>query len=625
MKGKKTDKRRDVDINRRKTRWILVLSMGLLVLLTTNRISFADEAEIWDNDISDWTTTFANGDPIDTGTTPEAEEQQLAIDANDVVYVAYEGTDGAQDHIYLSRYDGTDVRIWDNDTSDWTTTLADGDPIDTGTANQAGEPQLAIDANNVVYVAYLQSDGAQNHIYLSRYDGTDVRIWDNDISGWTTTFANGDPIDTGTANDAEDSPQLAIDANNIVYVTYYQSDGAQNHIYLSRYDGTDVRIWDNDTSGWTTTFANGDPIDTGTANDAEVPQLAIDANDVVYVTYEVFDGAQDHIHLSRYDGTDVRIWDNDTSGWTTIFANGDPIDTGTANGADGPQLAIDANNVVYVAYAQTDGAQGHIYLSRYDGTDVRIWDNDTSGWTTTFANGDPIGTGTADGAGEAQLAIDANNIVYVAYEETVGVLDQIYLSRYDGTDVRIWDHDMSGWTATLANGDPIDTDTANDSDIPQLAIDANNVVYVTYEESNGALEHIYLCRYDGTDVRIWDNDTSGWTTTFANGDPINTGTTDNTDSPQIAIDANDIVYVTYGEEIGAEVHVYLSRYLDSAALAGGAVPAGVVPGGGGGGGGGAGCFIATAANSSLMKPMASMLFFISCLTGLFWFRYRNSR
>jgi hypothetical protein len=62
-----------------------------------------------------------------------------------------------------------------------------------------------------------------------------VRIWDNDAPGWTTTFADCDPIDTGTANEA-DNTQLAIDSNGFVYVTYQQSDGALDHIYLSRYD-----------------------------------------------------------------------------------------------------------------------------------------------------------------------------------------------------------------------------------------------------------------------------------------------------------------------------------------------------------------------------------------------------
>jgi uncharacterized membrane protein len=81
----------------------------------------------------------------------------------------------------------------------------------------------------------------------------EASIWDNGIPGWTTTFSEGDPIDTNSPNNAS-STQLAIDSNGIVYVTYSQSDGTKNHIYLSRYDGTNVHIWNN-TTGWTTTFA----------------------------------------------------------------------------------------------------------------------------------------------------------------------------------------------------------------------------------------------------------------------------------------------------------------------------------------------------------------------------------
>jgi len=57
------------------------------------------------------------------------------------------------------------------------------------------------------------------------------------------------------------------------------------------------------------------------------------------------------------------IWDNDTTGWATTFANGDPIDAGTAHGVGLPQLAIDSNGVVYVTYDQSDGTSYHIYLS----------------------------------------------------------------------------------------------------------------------------------------------------------------------------------------------------------------------------------------------------------------------
>ena len=546
----------------------LVLAVVLILSVGFNKTSYAWEASIWDNDTTSWTTTFSQGDPIDTNLANDASKPQLAIDSNNIAYITYYQWDGSKDHIYLSRYDGTDVSIWNNDApAGWTTTFNQGDPIDTNTAHSAYSPKLAIDSNGIVYITYYQFDALFNdHIYLSRYDGSNVSIWDKDAPGWTTNFGLGDPIDTGTTNDAQ-NPQLAIDSTGKVYVTYLQWDGSNWRVYLSRYDGSNVSIWNNDApAGWTTNFGLGDPIDTG-AGIAYSPHLAIDSNGVVYVTFTQFDGSNYHIYLSRYNGTNVSIWNNDApAGWTTNFGLGDPIDTNTAHSAYSPKLAIDSNDKVYVTYFQSDGLNDHIYLSRYDKTtpDVSIWDNGTPGWTTTFADGDPIDTGTTNDVRQPQLAIDSTDKVYVTYRQSDGLNDHIYLSQYNGTNVRIWDNGTPGWTTTFADGDPIDTNTANGAYSPQLAIDSNDKTYVTYYQSYGSKNHIYLSRYNGTDVSIWNNDApAGWTTTFANGDPIDTGEPHSARNPQLAIDSNNLVYATYYQSDGSKNHIYLSSLYHS--------------------------------------------------------------
>ena len=359
-------------------RCVMVLSLGFLLSILVYHHSFATDVSIWDNDTNSWSTTFTDGDPIDLGTTNWAGLQQTAIDANGIVYIAYKQSDGSNPHVYLSRYDGTNVGIWDNDTASWTTTLSDGDPIDKGTADSVDDPQIAIDSGGTVYVTYAQNNGASRGLYLSRYDGTNVSIWDHDTTSWTTNFTDGDSIGPPSYTNM---PQIAVDSNGIVYVTSLQD----SHVYLSRYDGTEVSIWDHDTKSWTTTLADGDPIDTGGTNLSGAPiQMVIDPFNRVYITYEHYNGTNWHIYLSRYDGTDVGIWDNDTSDWTTTMANGDPIGTNNANGAWNPSIAVGPYGTVYVSYAQWDGVDSHMYLSRYDGTEVSIWDNDTASWSTTL-------------------------------------------------------------------------------------------------------------------------------------------------------------------------------------------------------------------------------------------------
>ena len=223
------------------------------------------------------------------------------------------------------------VWIWDSTNLQWTTTLNDGKPIDTTADRNATDPQTAVDSSGNTYAVFRQIDGAGNgRIYMSRYDTSGVvTIWDNDSQTWTLNLDSGDPIDADTGNDARD-PQLAIDSNDWVYVVFSQIDGTgSDRIYISRYNGTSVRIYAG-AGIWSAAFGLGSPIDADTSFPARAPQLAVDSNDQVYVTFYQNDGSEDHIYLSRYNGIDVRIWQNSFT-WTTTFTNGNPIDTDIAD------------------------------------------------------------------------------------------------------------------------------------------------------------------------------------------------------------------------------------------------------------------------------------------------------
>ncbi len=387
-----------------------------------------------------------------------------------------------------------------------------------------------------------------------------VGIWDNNLPGWTSNFANGDPIDTGGAigSTGASRSQIAVDSQGNVYTVFEEDRNlGQSDIYLTRYDGVDVRIWDHNTFSWTNIFANGAPINP--LGGAHSSHLAIDSQDNVYITYT--EGLD--FYLNRFDGTDVRIWDNDTLSWTATLTDGDPINANTQ--VNPPRLAIDSQDRVYIAYVQRPflGAiSSDIYLSRYDGTDLRVWDHDTLSWSTILADGDPLNplVGAAF-VYDFDIGIDSNDNVYFTYElPPVGLFQShIYLNRYDGTDVRIWDHDTLSWTTTFADGDNISP--ANSSINPKLAINSRDYVYVVYSDFTSNTGHIYLNRYDGADVSVWDHSATNWTTTLANGESIDDGGVGLTYSPQIATDTKKRVYLTYTKVDGGGIaHIYLNQY-----------------------------------------------------------------
>jgi len=193
-----------------------VVCLTLLLFCIGSRPCFAADVEIWDNDTATWTTTLADGSTIDSGADFTAGSNHIAVDTGGILYINSIQKRFSQEHTYLSRYDGTDVRIWDNHTTNWTTALSEGDPIDQGGSDRVVASLMKADADGNVYVASLQIYGVNTHLYLSRYDGADMRIWDNNGADWTTSFADGDPVDTG-AYAMVRSPQLAAVASGTVY------------------------------------------------------------------------------------------------------------------------------------------------------------------------------------------------------------------------------------------------------------------------------------------------------------------------------------------------------------------------------------------------------------------------
>ncbi|MCG3137271.1 MAG: hypothetical protein HJJLKODD_01114 [Phycisphaerae bacterium] len=513
---------------------------------------------IWDDGSDGFSTTLANGDPIDSGYDGNASTGLMTISSEDTIYsISDPGS------LYLSRYTPGGMQLYDVDGEDWVesssgTTYAD--PVDSQNRATITSYATAIDSANRLYWAYIQKLGGSSysHVYLSRYI--------NSVETWVGTGWDGDDlttpvaIDTGSNNDCA-KVATVTDSQNRVYVAFLQSDGSKARLYLSRYDGTDVRIWDNGASAWTTTFANGDPVDYGTSVGVSNMAMAVDSQDRVYIAFAQQTGARTRLYLTRYDGTDVKIWDNGASSWTDTFTNGDPIDNGLDKGVVLSNIAIDSQNRVYLAFSQADSInQTHIYLTRYDGSDVKIWDNGASTWTDTFTNGDPIDTNYARPSLILSAAIDSADRVYMTYYQSDGTRNRLYLSRYDGSDVKIWDNGASSWTDTFSNGDPIDSGTTAVANA-QVAIDSQDRVYLAFTQTYSTNIHLFLTRYDGQDVKIWDQGATTWTDTFANGDPLDLGVNADVTNPRIIINSDDRVFITFVQTTADSFkHVHMIRY-----------------------------------------------------------------
>lgn len=478
---------------------------SILILFTLlSGISFANAQSVtyWDTDTSSFSTDINDADTIDAVTNSAVGGAAIARDSNGIVYMAWVQSDGSNKGMYLARYDGTDVRIWDNDTGSFTLTFADGDII-TPIADDIRDDgiSLVVDSNNNLYFTVL----VDFNLYLGRYNGTEVGLWDIDTDTFSTTFSNADSISGTDPVFVEDgtNTQLFVDSNDNVLIPFARSvlGIANNLLYLVRYDGTDVRIWDNGTDSFTDNFADGDNIDAG--GDGSKYFAVLDSADKLYIFKE---NENNTIYLIRYDGTDVEIWDKDTNSFVDNFASGDPIFAGL-NPFNVYKPAVDSQDRVYFAVGSFVVPNG-LFLFRHDGTNLGAWDYGTNSFSTTLADADTISDTSISTGSASPILVDKNDNVYIPYR---ALGNTVYLAQYNGTTVGVWDDDTTSFSETIANADPVGFGGGSNDVFALLTFygftDPEGKVYLFYRQDDaGGTDRLFVTRYNGSDIEIWDGD-----------------------------------------------------------------------------------------------------------------------
>jgi hypothetical protein len=302
---------------------------------------------------------------IETDDAGDANEPQVAMDADGNALAVWYQSDGTRWNIWSNRYTAG---------SGWGTAAL----IETGDAGDAYEPQVAMDAAGNALAVWYQSDGIRYNIYSNRYTAS------------TGLWGTAALIETDNVGDAY-SPEVAMDAAGNALAVWYQSDGTRYNIYSNRYTAS--------TGLWGTAAL----IETGDAGDAYYPQVAIDAAGNAVAVWHQSDGTRANIWSNRYtagsgwgtaalietdvghaqypqvamdaagnavavwhqsDGTRDNIWSNRYiagSGWGTAAL----IETDDAGGADSPQVAINAAGNAVAVWRQSDGTRWNIWSNLY--------------------------------------------------------------------------------------------------------------------------------------------------------------------------------------------------------------------------------------------------------------------
>ncbi len=263
--------------------------------------------------------------------------------------------------------------------------------------------------------------------------------------------------------------------------------------------------------------------------------------------------------------------------------------SGQFDAASGEAASASYQGIYYTAITRevAGTTTTHIFLLRNDGTKFEGWDHDSKSWMTGLGNMDPIDSEISQGytAANPAMAIDSKGNVYVAYTRTVaaGVDRKVFMSKYDveANDVFIWDDGATELTNDLSAPDQSTDSISNnasastidaDNVAPAIAIDSNDDVYIAYsiEMSAGADAKIFLSKFDASeeDAYIWDDGASWMTNNLRapaselDSFSVNQANFETSTSPVLAIDNNDLVYMSFLQEgiAGANNRIWLTMF-----------------------------------------------------------------
>ncbi len=228
-----------------------------------------------------------------------------------------------------------------------------------------------------------------------------------------------------------------------------------------------------------------------------------------------------------------------------------------------PSASVDSTNQVVVAWEASSGAEVDIFAARSDANTAFTVSNGIpipgpggSSWTDLGNVCVDLGLGVALSI-QPSLAVDANDDIWVAWQETVGTEREIYAARFS-----------AGWTevAGSATGGGVSGTsvlaTATTSSFPSIAAHPNIAgrPVVAWEDDAGGNPEIYVRRLNG--VLSWDEIADEGSAL-----PGNSGGISRTPGfslrPKVAVAPDGAVTVAWRDGASGTFDLFLRRYHDN--------------------------------------------------------------
>jgi len=414
----------------------------------------------WNFELPQW---YALGGPLNAvGGNTLLKDTAMVLDSqnNPVVAWSEELTPGGRASIFVHRWDGDAFK-------------AIGGALNGTPSGSAYKPALAIDGSGNPVVAWQESDGFNENIYVKRWTGTS---WQS-VGGGILSAENdtrSSPVPTPARN-----PTLAVRGDNI-YVAWDEknADGSST-IYIRKSVGGGAFILADNSGGLVNAVSK--------QTSGSKPSLVLDSNGQPIVAFQeetLEQSSPTNIYVMRLkpDG----YWEYAVPPFTGDEVNG--YVSGGLSISDGGtsaidcSLAIDAQNNLYLAWAEEPDIASVRDIQVFRSTGPQSWERMGSALSAYSA-------GTS--AEEARVQVTPAGKLFVTWSEWDGNAD----TGYEHLFVRHWDN--QSWNSlTTTNG----INQGPKSGLrPMLAVDSSGRPVVAWYEGysyNRSGDYVYVRRYN---------------------------------------------------------------------------------------------------------------------------------
>ena len=207
----------------------------------------------------------------------------------------------------------------------------------------------------------------------------------------------------------------------------------------------------------------GDYVQEDLSGDADHPSAALDADGRLVVAFDYTASAGYRVTVRRWSG----------SAWESIGA---PFNSGSSDGAQNPDLALDSTGNPVVAWVEYNATNhNNVFVRRWDG----------SQWTPYTNSDEILDLSDSDATAHPTLVLADNDAVSIAFSEQSTISGASAYRVYHGG------YSSLGWLFTNIDT-PDNHDAAQDAVAPVAAINSGNQMILAWVENSASGKGVYV-------------------------------------------------------------------------------------------------------------------------------------